>query len=41
MMEASQIRKIVLMMKRGVLTKAGIDHFPPTCGCPKLGDGDW
>jgi len=33
----SQIRKIVLMMNLGVLTKAGIAHVPPTCVCPKLG----
>ena len=39
MTEPSQIRKIVLMMNRGVLTKAGISLFPPSCGCPKLGDG--
>jgi hypothetical protein len=38
MTEISQIRKIVLMMNLGVLTKAGIAHFPPTCGCSKLGE---
>jgi hypothetical protein len=27
----SQIKKIVLMMNLGVLTKAGIAYFPPTC----------
>jgi len=40
MVEISQIRKIVLIMNLGVLTKAGIAHFPPSCVCPKLGGED-